>query len=152
MLSNNLTLTRVLVTLLSLTKFPLFTSLAIAASGISSDNGDIISNIYIIDTASGIIKSQFLIPDNLITDIKFFSNGNFVAIGDKYATFINPKTKSVVKQFYENNILKFYDFNKKNAKTLEKLTNLGLIEFENEFLKLTDKGVLLENSIIVNLI
>lgn len=47
---------------------------------------------------------------------------------------------------------KFYDFNKKNAKTLEKLTNLGLIEFENEFLKLTDKGVLLENSIIVNLI
>lgn len=47
---------------------------------------------------------------------------------------------------------KFYDFNEKNAKTLEKLTNLGLIEFENEFLKLTDKGVLLENSIIVNLI
>ena len=47
---------------------------------------------------------------------------------------------------------KFYDFNKKNAKTLEKLTNLGLIEFENEFLKLTDKGVLLENSIIVELI
>lgn len=47
---------------------------------------------------------------------------------------------------------KFYDFNKKNAKTIEKLTNLGLIEFENEFLKLTDKGVLLENSIIVELI
>lgn len=47
---------------------------------------------------------------------------------------------------------KFYDFNEKNAKTLEKLTNLGLIEFENEFLKLTDKGVLLENSIIVELI
>ena len=88
------------------------TGSTLAASGISSDNGDIISNIYIIDTASGIIKSQFLIPDNLITDIKFFSNGNFVAIGDKYATFINPKTKSVVKQFYENNILKFYDFNK----------------------------------------
>lgn len=84
----------------------------LAASGISSDNGDIISNIYVIDMASGKIKSQFVLPDNMITDIKFFSNGNFVAIGDKYSTFINPKTKSVVKKFYENNILKFYDFNK----------------------------------------
>lgn len=84
----------------------------LVASGISSDNGDIISNIYVIDVASGKIKSQFMFPDNLITDIKFFSNGNFVAIGDKYAAFINPKTKSVVKKFYKNNILKFYDFNK----------------------------------------
>lgn len=47
---------------------------------------------------------------------------------------------------------KFYDFNEKNAKTLEKLTNLGLIEIKDGFLKLTDKGVLLENSIIVELI
>lgn len=87
----------------------------LAASGISSDNGDIISNIYIIDVASGKIKSQFLFPDNLVTDIKFFSNGNFVAIGDKYSIFINPKTKSVVKKFYDNKILKFYDFSKSGA-------------------------------------
>lgn len=87
----------------------------LAASGISSNNGDIISNIYVIDVASKKIKSQFMFPDNLITDIKFFSNGNFVAIGDKYSTFINPKTKSVVKHPYENNVLKFYDFNKSEA-------------------------------------
>lgn len=46
----------------------------------------------------------------------------------------------------------FYDFNKKNSKTLEKLINLDLIEIKNGFLKLTDKGVLLENSIILELI
>ncbi|MBR2578814.1 MAG: hypothetical protein IKE41_01575, partial [Clostridia bacterium] len=84
----------------------------IALSGISAYNGDIISNIYIVDNASQTIKSQFELPDNMVTDIKYFANGTIVAIGDKYSAFINPKTKSVIKKDYENKILKFYDFDK----------------------------------------
>lgn len=84
----------------------------IIVSGISSHGGDIVSNIYVIDPASQSIKSQFGLEDNMVTDLKYFSNGNFVAIGDKYCAFINPKTKLVTKKDYENNILKFYDFDK----------------------------------------
>lgn len=84
----------------------------IALSGISAYNGDIVSNVYIVDNASKTIKSQFELPDNMVTDIKYFANGNIVAIGDKYSAFINPKTKSVVKKDYENKILKFYDFDR----------------------------------------
>ncbi len=87
----------------------------IALSGISAYNGDIISNIYIVDNASKTIKSQFELPDNMVTDIKYFANGNVVAIGDKYSAFISPKTKSVTKKDYENKILKFYDFDKSNT-------------------------------------
>lgn len=84
----------------------------IALSGISAYNGDIISNVYIVDNASKTIKSEFELPDNMVTDIKYFANGNIVAIGDKYCAFINPKTKSIIKKDYENKILKFYDFDK----------------------------------------
>lgn len=87
----------------------------IALSGISAYNGDIISNVYIVDNASKTIKSQFELPDNMVTDIKYFANGNVVAIGDKYSAFISPKTKSVTKKDYENKILKFYDFDKSNT-------------------------------------
>ncbi len=84
----------------------------IALSGISAYNGDIISNVYIVDSASKTVKSQFELPDNMVTDIKYFANGDIVAIGDKYSSFINPRTKSVIKKNYENKILKFYDFDK----------------------------------------
>lgn len=84
----------------------------IALSGISAFNGDIISNVYIVDNASQNVKAQFELPDNMVTDIKYFANGNIVAIGDKYSAFINPKTKSVIKKDYENKILKFYDFDR----------------------------------------
>lgn len=84
----------------------------IALSGISAYNGDIVSNVYIVDNASKAVKSQFELSDNMVTDIRYFANGNIVAIGDKYSAFINPKTKSVIKKDYENKILKFYDFDK----------------------------------------
>ena len=84
----------------------------IALSSISGYNGDIISNVYIVDSTSKTVKSQFELPDDMVTDIKYFANGNIVAIGDKYSAFINPRTKSVIKKDYENKILKFYDFDK----------------------------------------
>lgn len=122
----------------------------IALSGISAYNGDIISNVYIVDNASKTVKSQFELPDNMVTDIKYFANGNIVAIGDKYSAFINPKTKSVIKKDYENKILKFYDFDRagtfcmcisSSANESSKDTIIKLDEQAEEILKIqTDQS------------
>lgn len=47
---------------------------------------------------------------------------------------------------------KYFNFEEKNQKIIKKLINLNLIKIENGFLKLTSKGILVENSIILELI
>jgi oxygen-independent coproporphyrinogen-3 oxidase len=47
---------------------------------------------------------------------------------------------------------KYYDLESKKRKTLATLLNTGFIEFENNFLRLSDKGHLLANKIILELI
>ena len=136
----------------------------IVLSGISSNNGDIISNIYVVDNASKTIKSQFELPDNMVTDIKFFANGNIVAIGDKCCAFINTKTKSVIKKDYENKILKFYDFDKSgtlcicissSANESSRDTLIKLDEHAEEMLKIeTDqsfKDIILKGEKIIGM-
>lgn len=87
----------------------------IAACGISADNGNISSNVYLLDFKSETPKSQFKLGDNMVTRVKYLTNGNILAIGDKYMSFINIKSK-VVKNFsYGKKLLKFYDFNKDNG-------------------------------------
>ncbi len=47
---------------------------------------------------------------------------------------------------------KYFNFEEKNEKIIKKLINLNLIQIKNGFLKLTSKGILVENSIILELI
>ena len=68
-----------------------------------------------------------------------FTNGNIVAIGDKYSAFINPRTKLVAKKDYENKILKFYDFNKYGALCLC-LSSSSNESSRDTLLKLDDFG------------
>ncbi len=86
-----------------------------AACGIASNNGNINSAVYILDFNSEKPKSQFILNDNVVTRIKYLTGGNILAIGDKYISFINLKTKSVNNFSYGNKLLKFYDFDKNNG-------------------------------------
>lgn len=136
----------------------------ISLSGISSYNGDIISNVYVIDVPSKSIKSQFELSDNMVTDIKYFANGMIIAIGDKYSAFVNPKSKSVIKKDYENKVLKFYDFDRLGNVCLclssshnesSKDTLLKMDEYAKETLKIDTEysftDVIMKNDKIVGI-
>ncbi len=83
-----------------------------AACGMSADNGNINSLVYIFDFKSETPKSQFKLNNNMIIRLEYMANGNILAIGDKYMAFINLKSKMIKNFPYDNKILKFYDFNK----------------------------------------
>jgi hypothetical protein len=83
-----------------------------AACGISADNVNISSNIYLLDFKSETPKFQFKFSDNMITHVEYLTGGNILAIGDKYMSFINVKSKTVKNFSYGKKLLKFYDFNK----------------------------------------
>lgn len=79
-----------------------------AACGIRSNNGNINSNVYIINFNSETPKHQFLLEDNMVMKVEYLSNGNIVAIGDKYTAFLNTNSNTTIKFDYENKLLKFY--------------------------------------------
>lgn len=81
-------------------------------SGISAENGEIISEIYLLDFKKETPQEKFRFVNNMVTEISVLSNGNILAIGDKYTSFINPKSKKVQNYYYNEKILKFYDINK----------------------------------------
>lgn len=83
-----------------------------AVCGLATNNGNINSCVYILDFKSDKPKRKFNLENNIVTRIEYISNGNVLAIGDKYMSFINLKSGNVKNYSYENKILKFYDFNK----------------------------------------
>ncbi len=83
--------------------------------GIEAENGNINSAIYVLDFKSEKPKFQFKLENNTVTHIEYISENNIIAIGDKYISFINLKSKSIKNYSYENKILKFYDFNKNDG-------------------------------------
>ncbi|MBQ2672065.1 MAG: hypothetical protein IJG00_04600 [Clostridia bacterium] len=84
-------------------------------SAISAQNGEIVSTIYILDFKSEIPKAQFKLENNMVTDVEYLPNGKFAAIGDKYMSFINIKSKTTENYFYNEKILKFYEINKEHG-------------------------------------
>lgn len=86
-------------------------------SGISFEDGKINSNIYSLDFKSEKPKSIFKIEDNLVSSLYSFSNGNIVAIGDKYISVINPSSGHI----------KNYEFNNKNLKSYSFSREYGLV-------------------------
>ena len=85
------------------------------ACGIGTDNGNIKSNIYVLNFNSETPKHQFLLSDNTVTKVTYMSDGNILAIGDKYIAFLNVNSKSINKFTYGNKLLKFYDLNKQDG-------------------------------------
>ncbi len=83
-----------------------------AACGIAGAEGNINSNIYVLNFNSETPRKQFLLTDNMITKIEYMQNGNILAIGDKYLAFLHVNSGIVERLPYENKLLKFYDINK----------------------------------------
>lgn len=83
-----------------------------AVCGMAAENGNISSSVYILDFNSSEPKFQFELKDNALTRVEYLSDGNVLAIGDKYMSFINLKSKNITNYSYGNKILKFCDFNK----------------------------------------
>lgn len=84
-------------------------------SAIFSVDETVSSKMYILNFKSLSPIAEFDLNDNMVSQIKYTSNGNIIAIGDKYIAFINIKSKNVKKVFYKNKILKFFDYNPENG-------------------------------------
>ena len=81
-------------------------------SGISTENGEIASEIYILDFSSETPEHKIKLSNNTCTTLNILANENLLAIGDKYMSFINTKNYNCKNFGYEDKILKSYDFNK----------------------------------------
>ncbi len=88
---------------------------AAAVCGIAAEEGSIKSMLYVLDFKSEKPKATFEFSDNMLTDVKYFSNGNILIIGDKSLSIINPRSNSKQDFLYENKILKCYDFSKESG-------------------------------------
>ena len=82
-----------------------------AVGGVSIGEGNTNSSVYVLNFKSEKPEHIFKLEDNIITDLKYFSNGNILAIGNNYLCVINPKTGKIKKLSYNNQFLKDYSFN-----------------------------------------
>ena len=60
-----------------------------AASGISAQNGGLVSVVYLFDFSQETETAKLLYPDTLILDVEYCENGTVIAIGDSSASFIS---------------------------------------------------------------
>ena len=84
-------------------------------SGVNSEGGKLKSEVYILDFKSETPKLIMEIPYNFLHHICFFENGNVLAVGNKYASVINPGKSTRVDYSFENMELQDFDFNKKDG-------------------------------------
>lgn len=84
-------------------------------STISCIDETVSSRVYLLNFKSLSPKAEYDLNDNMVTQIRYTSNGNIIAIGDKYMAFINIKSGNVKKVFYKNKILKFFDYSPENG-------------------------------------
>lgn len=82
------------------------------ACGINTENGTISSCLYLLNFKSKEPQNKFKLENNLVTKVKYFSNGNILAIGDNYLSVINPALGKVKNFSFDEKLLKFYDFKK----------------------------------------
>ncbi len=82
------------------------------ASGINTEEGNINSYLYVLNFKFQEPQNKFKLENNLVTKVKYFSNGNILAIGDNYLSVINPASGSVKNFSFDEKLLKFYDFRK----------------------------------------
>lgn len=78
--------------------------------GISAENGEIRSAVYIFDFRSKEPKVKYDYPDNMISSIHYFSNGNIAVIGDKCTSVINKWTGNKQDFLYDRKVLSCVDF------------------------------------------
>ncbi len=80
------------------------------ACGINTEDGNINSYLYILNFKSKEPQNKFKLENNLVTKVKYFSNGNILAIGDNYLSVINQALGSIKNFSFDAKLLKFYDF------------------------------------------
>ena len=80
--------------------------------GVSTENGDINSCVYLLDFKQKKPKFKLQINDNFVTKIKYLNNKNIIAVGDNFVSIINLSSKSVKNYLYNNKFVKFCDIKK----------------------------------------
>lgn len=77
----------------------------IAVSGVSANNGGLISVIYILDMNQENYLQKYEVEDTYIYDIVYLDNGNVAAVGDKGAFFIDVENGKKTDISYSNKVL-----------------------------------------------
>lgn len=78
------------------------------ASGISTENENIKSAVYIFDFKTESPKSVFEYNDNMIFSVSFLTENNMSAVGDKGITFFNTSKGEINNFSYDGRILKCF--------------------------------------------
>ncbi len=84
---------------------------SVAVCGVSAQDGEIKSAVYVFKFNSDMPSLMFEYNDNMFMDIQYFSNGNIIAIGDKMVSIINTWMKNKQDISYEQKILTGYYIN-----------------------------------------
>lgn len=80
----------------------------VVASGISSENGNLKSAIYIFDFKTETPRSVFEYNDNMIFSVSFLTENNIAAVGDKNIVFFNVSKGELNNFSYDNRVLRCF--------------------------------------------
>jgi hypothetical protein len=85
-----------------------------AVVGTSAEEGTMKSALYVFDYSEHpVFKSEF--SENIFFDVKFFPNGNIVAVGDKLTTVVNIFSGEKQDYLYEEKVLTTFDIGRDGA-------------------------------------
>ncbi|MCI5655809.1 MAG: DUF5711 family protein [Candidatus Pseudoruminococcus sp.] len=78
-------------------------------SGISAQKGSLVSAVYILDFSQEAYIAKYELKDNSIYDVKFFDNGNAVAIGKNESYFFDIENNKKNLISYDSKTITNYD-------------------------------------------
>lgn len=85
---------------------------SVATVGLSAQNGEMVSALYVFDYKSDQPKFKLEYRDSMLMDVEYLANGNIVVLGDNIISFVNSKTGEQVDFKYDNKTVTAFDVNK----------------------------------------
>lgn len=83
----------------------------VVVSGIQTQNGDLVSTIYVIDLNNTTPKVKQAVNNNLIINVNYMSDGNIALIGNNFASTLEPNQAKRVDYNYNGRTLMAYTVN-----------------------------------------
>lgn len=111
---------------------------SIAAVGISAQDGEMISALYVFDCKSEHPKFKINYENSMLMYVEYLANGNIVVLGDNLVSFVNSKTGKRIDFKYDNKTVTAFDINKNSGAAI----SLSLSESgdESEIILFNKKG------------
>lgn len=111
---------------------------SIAAVGISAQDGEMISALYVFDCKSEQPKFKINYENAMLMYVEYLANGNIVVLGDNLVSFVNSKTGKKIDFKYDNKTVTAFDINKNSGAAI----SLSLSEGgdESEIILFDKKG------------